>query len=408
MHAMMSDRKWKRVGGTMLTMTVFGGTLGGFGVSPADAAIRVMTYNVDADTDRNGDGSINTADGSYNSANVAQVVRAVANYALAGNAQSPDVISLQELNYVPAVSLSAIVSSLNSTFGAGTYAYDTTVTGKSTGNSVGNGQNGLIYKTSTINVTGAALIGTPSGTGESRTPVRYQLQATGYTGANTFYLYDEHTKASAGADEANRRSIETAAVRADADTIAANNANAHIIYTGDFNLAGTTSSPSNISGIASGGSNEQSYKNLTAAGTGAQAFDPLVGSFQNYTTAQTKYYTEADDSLSRRYDLQLITGNSLTGSTAAGLHLLGNTYTNFGGNYYTADGTLATGVAFQGSVATTANALATGISLADLQNLIDTTDHLPVIADYTIAVPEPGTLAVVCVVGLVGLRRRRA
>ena len=43
-----------------------------------------------------------------------------------------------------------------------------------------------------------------------------------------------------------------------------------------------------------------------------------------------------------------------------------------------------------------------------LQNLIDSSDHLPVLADYTIAVPEPGALLMVAIAVGSMLRRRRS
>jgi hypothetical protein len=298
-----------------------------------------------------------------------------------------------------------VVSSLNTAFaGTGvTYAYDSTVTGQSTGNLEGNGQNGLIYRTDTIKVlpagaTGTAVIGTASGSGAPRTPIRYKLQALGYASNNTFYLYNEHTKAGGDSSSYDRRAIETAAVRADANTIAAADPTAHILYTGDFNFAGDGTTGTD-------GSNEQSYKNLVAAGSSAQGHDPLVGSFTNYDAAQKKYYTESDTSLTRRYDLQLISGNVLPGSGAAGLQLLANTYTAFGNSYYV-NGVLTSSATYGGSIATSANATATGISLADLQNMVTTTDHLPVIADYTIAVPEPGALALISIAAIGFVRRR--
>ena len=54
---------------------------------------------------------------------------------------------LQELNGTPTTTLQYIVGQLNSIYGAGTYAYDTT-TDPTTGNTLtGNGPSGLIYNT---------------------------------------------------------------------------------------------------------------------------------------------------------------------------------------------------------------------------------------------------------------------
>lgn len=384
--------------------------------SNADAALRVVTWNVDADTDRNGDDVINAVDGTYRVPSVSAVLQSIGTYTLAGRAQRPDVISLQELYYQPSVTLGAIVTSLNAAYGGDIYAYDPTV-GATTGALVGNGPNGLIYNKQTVKVLGAANIGTASGSGAPRAPMRYYLQSLAEASNNSFYLYSEHAKASGGDANALRRAIEVDAVRANADALGPN---AHVIYTGDFNFAGATASNTN-------GSNEGAYKDLTAAAgttltTGgipggggtpivagvARAVDPQTAVFINNSNTYVKFSTESAGSLFARYDLQLVTANTMPTSTDLGLRLIDKSYIAFGNSYYNTSGVLTTVNPNGGSIFRSANfnTAVTGYTQTMLNNLLAATDHLPVVADYSIFVPEPGMVSVMFV-GIASLIRRR-
>ena len=109
-----------------------------------------------------------------------------------------------------------------------------------------------------------------------------------------------------------------------------------------------------------------------------------------------------------RFDFQLATANVLSG-TAAGLSLVPQTETAFGNSYYNAAGVLSTVNTKNASIlnANNANTATTGYTTAILDNLLSASDHLPLGADYVIAVPEPGTAAVVVVAfGMAGRRRR--
>lgn len=374
-------------------------------VSPADAALRVVSWNVASDVDRNNDGSINSADGTFAVPNIVSAVQSMAARSLAGNAQPIDVLSLQELYYSgssPSVTLTSVVSALNAVYGAGTYAYDPTVNA-TTGFATGNGPNGLIYNTNTIKVVGVQQVGTPSSAGAARAPMRYQLQATGYAGANTFYVYGQHAKALGTTADRDRRTIEADSVRSNADALAAGS---HAIYTGDFNYVF--------------GSNEAAYQDMIAApgtllasgalaGAVGQAADPLTTVFTGSNSAYAKYYTQASDGLTGRFDLQLVTANTLATDYSAGLKLVPGTYTAFGNSYYTADGIYSSVLNSGNSILRAANynTALTGYTQAMLQNLLDASDHLPVMADYVIAVPEPGMLAVISVTVGIIVRRRR-
>src|ERR1043166_6339185 len=134
--------------------------------------IRVVTYNIEC----SGLGIVAPNSGFET------VIQAIGNHHLAGLAQPVDVLALQELDGVqPApqgnsATLPYVISSLNAVYGAGAYAFDPT-NDPTDGDSVGNGPNGLVYKTATIQVINVRLVGSPpSGSGAARQPIRYQLR----------------------------------------------------------------------------------------------------------------------------------------------------------------------------------------------------------------------------------------
>lgn len=373
-------------------------------IQSADAAIRVATWNVASDVDRNNDNSLNAADGTYAVPNIVAGIQAMAARNLAGNAQPIDVLSLQELydsGASPSVTLTSIVNSLNTIYGAGTYAYDTNV-GDNTGFATGNGPNGLVYNTKTIKLLSTQQIGVASSSGAARTPMRYQLQATGYTGANTFYVYGQHAKALGGTSNLDRRTIEADSVRSNADALTSGS---HVIYTGDFNYTGGSSETAYQDMLAPAGT---ALASGVTAGSVGRAFDPLTTTFTTSNSAYAKYYTESSDGITARFDLQMITANTLSTDSSAGLKLIPNTYTAFGNSYYTTAGVYSSVLSSGSTILTAANynTALTGYTQAMLQNLLDSSDHLPVLADYTIAVPEPGVL-MLAGVGVWGLMTRR-
>ncbi len=315
-----------------------------------------MTYNIDADTGSNDSGP-----------GLTTVLQAIGNEHLDGNAQPIDVLALQELYSTPSVTLSYIVGQLNSIYGAGTYAYDAT-TDPTTGGT-GGGPSGLIYNTKTVRDVAAVAIGSASGSGAARAPMRYTLQPVGAGAMAQFYLYVSHAKSGdAGTGQPGsdgyRRNVEATELRADA---AALGPNAHVIYSGDFNVDS---------------SSEPAYQTLVSptidSGVG-QAVDPQNGSWAlaNLTDSTTK--------LQYRDDFQFVTGPLLH---QTGLQLVPASYTVFGNN---------------GSVSGSVNQ-AGNTALSDLSNqaavlsaLTTATDHLPVVADYAvIALPgdanEDGTV----------------
>ncbi len=103
-------------------------------------------------------------------------------------------------------------------------------------------------------------------------------------------MYVSHYKASSGSTNENRRNVEATTIRQDADALGPD---AHIIYSGDYNLANASS--------------ESAWSTLTASGNG-QAHDPTGASGWSNGSDTLKYlYSESSTSLSARFDFQLVT-----------------------------------------------------------------------------------------------------
>jgi hypothetical protein len=318
--------------------------------------LRVVTYNINADTVTSGSG-IGTVDGGTG---LTAVLQAIGQEHLSdGNAQPIDVLALEELHYDnPSISqtLTYLVGQLNSIYGAGTYAADTFVDGTS-GNDTGNGPSGLIYNTHTIVDLGAKQIGSASGSGAPRAPMRYTLQPVGGAAYSQFYLYVSHAKSGTDSGSANRRNIEAGELRTDAAGLTDSYGfqYAHAIYTGDFNIDG---------------SSEQTYQTMIAA-------SPNPSDSWTDGSGDLPLISEKATALDYRDDLQLITKPD---QTMPGLQLISGTITPFGNNG---------SVAYGKTVTTSSNTALSDLSnrTTILSDLTTATDHLPVVADYTIVPP---------------------
>jgi hypothetical protein len=336
----------------------------------AGQTLRIVNYNVNADTTSSGLGSVDGGPG------LVDVLQAIGQHHLGdGVAQPIDVLALQELHYdSPSISqtLTFLVSQLNSIYGAGTYAYDTRIDG-TTGNLTGNGPSGLIYNTHTVVDLGSAQIGSASGSGAPRAPMRYLLQPVGGSASSQFYLYVSHTKSGTDTDSISRRGIEATTIRNNAATLidSYNLPYAHVIYTGDWNL---------------GSSTESGYQNMIAASPApGQAIDTAIPSnVWSDGSSILKWESEKATKLQFRDDLQLVTASVGTGNgvnlTMPGLQMVPGSLEVFGNNG---------SVAYEGNVTLRTNTALSDLSnqTTILQDLTTATDHLPVVADYTIVAP---------------------
>ena len=313
----------------------------------ATTPLRVVTYNINADTD------------GYTAARpgLATVLQGIGSYAINGTARPIDVLALQETSGNDAT-VAPIVSALNGTYGAGTYALSPLQLTESRGDpSVGNGPSALVYNTKSVQLLASVGVGSTFGSssGVYRQVGRYELQAVGST--TPFYLYVDHYKSGTGDANAGYRAHEAAVVRADERSLPAD---ARVVYAGDLNT--------NADG-------EGIFTTLMAAGQG-QAFDPLDpnGGVGNVADSLLTL-TESSDNLRYRDDYQLATSNVLT--DAAGLHLVAGSEQAFGNN-----GSVPAG----GAVTSAANTALAGLAnrSAVLSALTTASDHLPVVADYTV------------------------
>ena len=166
-------------------------------------------------------------------------------------------------------------------------------------------------------------------------------------------------KSGTTSSDSTRRNIEAQILRADAATLPASS---RILYTGDFNDDNT----------------DTYFATMTASGPG-QSLDPL--NVSNWTNNTNGILTESATNLRYRDDLELITQNVLNDAT--GLKWISGTYHTFGNN-----GSVAKG----GTVNSGSNTALTGLPNRSgvISALTTASDHLPVVADYTVPDPSNG------------------
>jgi hypothetical protein len=308
-----------------------------------------------------------------------------------GNAQPVDILALEETTSNP-TTVTPIVNGLNTFYGVpGMYSNSTYQATESGGSpSVGNGPNAMIYNTHTVQLLASTPVDPSGGTsqlgsvssgksGEYREVMRYQFAPAGVAtnSSNIFYIYVSHYKSGSGttANNTNSRAGEAFIVRSNMVSTLATNA--RVLHVGDFNT---------------GDASELMYATLTAPGTN-QLLDPLNPA-RNLTTnfddgTIPVHLTDSATSIYYRDDYQMMTTNVFYG-VAGGLTLVPGTYHPFGNNG---------SVAYNGSVIDAGNTALAGrlvtngpvfISAAQLYiDLTGASDHLPVVADYTIPLPAP-------------------
>ncbi len=320
------------------------------------SAIRVVTYNIEDDID----GNTTPLPGLY------QVLEGIGEEEVQGNARPIDILGLEETT--SNADVQPIVTNLNSYYnGAAVYAESSYQATQDGSNTDGNGPNALVYNTSTLNLLASVGVVTPEGetNGVYRQPVRYEFQPVGDTGTTgIFYVYVLHTKSGSTSGDATDRGEEATIVRNDEATLPANSS---VIYMGDLN-----SNPP-----------EAEFTNFEAAGQG-EAYDPT-----NFSTS-VQYYSESDTDLRYRDDYELMTSNVL--NDTGNLNYVTGSFHNFANNGTTPSG----GSVNSGSDTALNSDLVTDggtfISASTIySDLTTASDHLPVVADYTIAAAKTGT-----------------
>ncbi len=289
------------------------------------------------------------------------ILQGIGSEVVAGLSRPIDLLAIQEV-FSQSSTTQLVVNMLNSIYGAGFYAR-----GSLNGGSTGAGTQGVVYNTQSLQLLGESVVGTASSGTQPRQTMRYQFRPVGGTASTEFYLYNSHWKANNDAPSEAQRLNEAQAIRADADALGDGK---NVIYVGDFNLYDGA---------------DASFQFMLGAGAG-QAHDPVnrVGSWSGNTSFRD-IFTQAPSAspptgltgggLDDRFDFQIVTGEFLDG---AGIDYRNGSYHTFGNNG---------SVAVNGSINNASNTALAGLSnRTQILDLLTTvTDHLPVVADYTLS-----------------------
>ena len=347
--------------------------------------LRIVTYNIAADT-----GGVTgplpgliAPPGDTNNFQAGGVLAGLGEEMVGTDAaQALDILALQETTSNP-LTVTPIVNGLNTFYGvAGMYSNSTFQATSSGGVSSGGGPNALVYNRKTLQLLASVGLTPPSGTrygsssGMYRQVMRYQFAPAGVApnDSNVFYIYVSHYKSGTGTANENYRLGEAQIIRNNSATLPAN---ARILYVGDFNT-----------GVAA----EGMYTTLIAPGIN-QAVDPVNPTGNTSLTWDANSYldvkTFSPKGIHYRDDYQLMTTNVYIG-IPGGLSLVRGTYRVFGNNgsiAYLGNVTAASNTALNNRLATNGPVF---ISAAQLyKDLTNASDHLPVVADYTIPLPVP-------------------
>jgi len=310
-----------------------------------------------------------------------------------GVAQPLDIVCLEETSGGSTVN--PIVTALNTYYSqynpsaTNLYAatpYQATESGGTTND--GNGPNSMVYNTKTVQLLASVPVDPPGGTGslgsssgEYREVMRYEFCPAGEptNSAPTFYIYVSHYKSGTTSGDATDRAEEAVIIRNNETNLPAN---ARVIYVGDYNV--DTSAEAGYQTIAAATS-----PGGIAQGQGLDPLNVTNNPNINWESTTTNksiliMLSDSDTDLRYRDDLQLSTSNIFY-SQPGGLGLVTNTYHSFGNN-----ASLTYGASVNNATNTALNNLVAGAPISASQLRLDLTgasDHLPVVADYTIPLP---------------------
>ena len=311
------------------------------------AQLRVVTYNTRTNP-------------SLSSLSI--VLEAIGEESVNGISQPIDVLLLQEQSS-PSGTTQDILDELDTIYGPGIYARGN-YSGTPSSSSL---RQGIIYNTQSVQLISEAGVGSPTGLGIPRQPIRYQLRPVGYDSSADLHIFNSHYKASTGAANEATRLIEAETIRLQSDFLLGEGSS--VIYAGDFNMQS---------------SSEDAFQELLSAGAG-QAFDPVnqLGNWHtnsNFAEWHTQSPCEfscsggfAGGGVDDRFDFQLVTGELLDNE---GISYISGSYHTFGNNGSTYNDAINVGntISLNGVTSFTTSTV--------LNALENATDHLPVVADY--------------------------
>jgi len=363
--------------------------------------LRIVTYNIQDDVGTTTPLPGLIAPFSGGSVTNGGVLEGIGEETVAGDPAQPlDILALQETTS-NMTTVQPIVDGLNTFYSvhniAAGYAmstYQATESGGFTGS--GNGPNALVYNTNTVQLLASVPVDPPGGTnnlgsvsGEYREVMRYEFAPAGVTPAtnNEFYIYVSHYKASTGVTNALHRLGEAQIIRNDEATNLA--ADTRVLYVGDYNADDNSGGAAYLTILSNSAPNGVQQ---------GQGIDPLNTSaatnidWSDTTTNTTILFMLSEESYELRYrdDLQVMTSNVYY-DVAGGLQYVAGSYHSFGNNGTTPWGTTVDSVTNTALSGIASNALISAAEL--LQDLTSASDHLPVVADYTVSVEIPAPSA---------------
>ena len=302
---------------------------------PASAQLRFVSYN--------------TAGGARDG--LRTVLDGIGNEDFNGIQRPIDVLLLQEQLSVSTTSR-AIAEMLNELYETNVYQ-----AGEVDGRTLGAGRPGVVYRSDAVQLIDEVPIGAIGSLAQARQSMRYQFRPVGYDDWADFFIYNSHFKAGTSSADQNRRLNEAQALRADADQLDS----APLIYAGDFNIRSDQ---------------EEMYRHLLSDGEG-RALDPLGrGTTWHDRSASRVLHTQSPVRTARfagqvtggiddRFDFQLVSDEL---NDSEGMDYIPGSYHVFGNNgSHGLNGEITDG---------------TGAPPNVLEALANSSDHLPVVADY--------------------------
>jgi len=360
--------------------------------------LRIVTYNIEADIN----GAISPRPGliapasNTNNYQAGGVLEGIGEEIVGGDGAQPiDILALQETTSNP-LTATPIVNGLNTFYGiAGMYSnssYQATEEGGDVAD--GNGPNAIVYNTGTVQLLASVPVDPSGGTsrlgsssGEYREVMRYEFAPAGVapTPVNEFYIYVSHYKSGTSSSDLTYRFHEAQIIRTNEAIDLP--ANASVLYVGDYNV--TASGEASYQTILS-----NTAPNNVQQGGGIDPLNPSGNPSINWGTSTSNTVIlamESESSTDLRYrdDFEVMTTNIYYGAPNRLTYVPGtyHTFANNGTTSYFGTVNSGTNTALNGRLATNGPVF---ISAAQLyQDLTTASDHLPVVADYTILIPAP-------------------
>ncbi|ARU41381.1 hypothetical protein CCB80_09635 [Armatimonadetes bacterium Uphvl-Ar1] len=312
-----------------------------------------------------------------------------------GRSFRPDVLFAQEIQSPTAA---GVLKNLLNTASGSTGDWDVSF-GSLTGTGA-TSDTAMFYRTGRVGSVSTTLVAGAAGTsGNPRDIWRFDFSINGNAAANErIAVYNIHMKSGSSTDDQNRRQVEAAAIRANANGLASNFQ--HMVM-GDFNIQS---------------SNQQAWQTLITNGSNSRGrvFDPINSPGTWNDNNNFRFIHTQDPSgagMDDRLDAILMGGGfgDGVGTEYSGLWNTAfstSTWNDLNHSYRTwgNDGT-----SFNTDLTINGNAMV-GSTIA--QALVDVAGtqggHLPVYLDVNYeAVPEPGTMAVLGGLALIATRRRK-